>query len=52
MLENNSTYGSIITSKREKQILAKKSWEYNYSDALFCELFPEIADVRVFVGVC
>lgn len=45
MLENNSTYGSIITTKREKQILAKKSYEYNLNDPLFCELFPDIADV-------
>lgn len=46
MLENNSTYGSIITTKREKQILAKKSYDYNANDAQFCELFPDIADVR------
>ena len=45
MLENNSTYGSVITTKREKQILARKSWEFNFKDTIFCELFPEIADV-------
>ena len=45
MLENNSTYGSIITTKREKQILARKSLAYNLNDSQFCELFPDIADV-------
>jgi hypothetical protein len=44
-LESSPTVGSVETSDSEKRTLAKKSREYNLKSKLFCDMFPELAEV-------
>lgn len=47
MLENTCTTGSIVTSLSTKKQLAKYSGEFNLKSEIFCELFPDVAQVRI-----
>lgn len=42
MMEDKPTMGSITTSDYEKRVLAKQSLDFNLSNRLFNELFPDI----------
>ncbi|KAF2367382.1 Ubiquitin-conjugating enzyme E2 [Trinorchestia longiramus] len=47
MLEDTITYGSIESTDEEKKVLACKSWQFNLNNEIFCELFPDTAQLRV-----
>uniref|UniRef100_A0A915E992 UBC core domain-containing protein n=1 Tax=Ditylenchus dipsaci TaxID=166011 RepID=A0A915E992_9BILA len=42
--KNTPTFGSISTTVKDKQRLAKSSVEYNLRDATFCEMFATVAE--------
>ncbi|KAK3097586.1 hypothetical protein FSP39_011185 [Pinctada imbricata] len=45
MLEKSPTLGSIETSDYTKRQLAAQSGPFNLNDKVFCELFPDVAEV-------
>jgi ubiquitin-conjugating enzyme E2 J2 len=47
MLEDQSTQGSVVTSKMTKRDLAVRSLEHNVKNAKFVELFPDLKEVHV-----
>lgn len=47
MLESDATNGSIVTTSLEKQEFAKKSLEFNCTQPIFCELFPELVQLHL-----
>ena len=47
MLEDHSAVGTIQTTDNVKRTFAKKSLEFNISDKLFVELFPDITQVCI-----
>ncbi|XP_063572011.1 ubiquitin-conjugating enzyme E2 J2 isoform X1 [Pongo abelii] len=46
MVEKGPTLGSIETSDFTKRQLAAQSLAFNLKDKVFCELFPEVVEVR------
>ncbi|NWI81929.1 UB2J2 enzyme, partial [Dryoscopus gambensis] len=46
MVEKGPTLGSIETSEFTKRQLAAQSLAFNLKDKVFCELFPEVVEVR------
>ena len=46
MLEEGSTYGSIVTPLSQKRQAAAASLAYNVENKMFAELFPELVDMH------
>ena len=46
MLEEGSTYGSIVTPTSQKEQAAKASLAFNVKTKLFAELFPELVELH------
>ena len=46
MLEEGSTYGSIVTPTSQKEQAAKASLAFNVKSKLFAELFPELVELH------
>jgi ubiquitin-conjugating enzyme E2 J2 len=46
MLDEQPTYGSIVTSTQTKRQFAAESLEYNVTNKTFCELFPELVELQ------
>lgn len=51
-LEKSPTLGSIECSDYERRRLAEKSLETILQDRNFCDLFPELAKVRIWERFC
>lgn len=45
MIETSPTTGSVETSKRQKELYAKQSLEYNIQDPTFVKLFPQYVEL-------
>ena len=45
MTEDTPTHGSINSSIKEKQKLASQSGSFNLKNPLFCDLFPDLANM-------
>jgi len=46
MLDEQPTYGSIVTSTQTKRQFAAESMDYNVTNKTFCELFPELVEMH------
>ena len=46
MLEDGSTYGSIVTPTSQKVLAAKDSLSFNIHNKIFAELFPELVELH------
>ena len=46
MVENQSTYGSIVTSEAAKKRYVVESLAYNVKNKKFCELFPDLVELH------
>ena len=46
MLEEGSTYGSIVTPRSQKELAAKESLSFNVQNKLFVELFPDLLELH------
>ena len=46
MLEEGSTYGSIVTPTSTKEQFAKESLAFNVKNKIFAELFPELVEMH------
>lgn len=45
--ENSPTLGSIQSTDAEKRAFCRRSRDFNLRDKVFCDLFSELADVRL-----
>lgn len=46
MLDEQPTYGSIVTSTQTKRQFAAESMDYNVTNKTFCDLFPELVEMH------